>query len=1030
MTLATAISRADMARLHVTMYSLGACDALTERPASGILCPSIQSGSRSRVSHLLGRSAATDSSIRRLFGREREQAVLRDHLDAILDGRGRLVLIGGEVGIGKTTLVDALVGEALGRNTLVLAGHYYDLAPGPPYDGWLELLDGYQPTGDLPRLPMLLTRREAGDALESQAELFVRVRDALDAIAAAIPLVLVLEDLHWADVASLELLCFVARQIAARPLLLLVTYRSDELTRRHPLYQLLPALVREGHAVRLDLKRLGVPVLEALVQERYQLAPADRARLVHYLAEHSEGNPFYFGELLRSLEEEAILAPEHGGWRLGDLSLAPVPVLVRQVTDRRLARLDAQTRRLLELAAVIGVEIPLDLWMAVGDIQDEELAATVEQAAEAFILEELPDGDGLRFTHALIREALHDGVVLPRRRRWHRRIADVLSAQSQPDPNLVAYHYQQARDARTAAWLLRAGERAQALYALHEAIDRYTRALHLDDQLTAAQRQWAYRARGLASELVGDFDAAVGDHEAAHNLARAARDRRAEWQSFLDLGMLWTSRDYGRAGAYYQRALDLARGAEDATMVARSLNRLGNWHMNVDEPELAQRYHQEALAAFRSLDDRRGMAETLDLLGAATSVRGDLVQTAACFDEAVELFRTLGDRQGLSSALATATERAGAIGLAALVPVVALPSCLADAQTALETAREIGWRAGEAYALIELGAALTVHGELGRAAELLHAARQIAREIEHQQWLALAHLYLGNLYLTARSLEQAREYCERGLALTRPVRSMLIERLGASILALVLIRQGELVQARTLLDTVADADVHADAARLTSILAWTTRAELALAQRDPGSALRIIEALVACVPNATPDCIPTWPAILRAEALVALGYADQAEAGLRAAIRDTTAHGARPLRLRAHLALAGLFRAQHRRETADRELSLASAVAAELAGTLPDAGQRAAFLTAARELFPRAEPVRARRATSHAPGRLSARELDVLRLVAQGLTDSEVAARLFMSRRTVTSHLTSIYNKLGVSTRTAAAHVAAERGLI
>ena len=263
-----------------------------------------------------------------LVGRAREQAILRDRLVNTLAGRGGLVLIGGEAGIGKTALAEALGAEAQARGAWVLVGRCYDLTETPPYGPWTELLDQCPAFPDQPP-PAVVTQGGAGETVASQAALFRQIRDFFAAVAARQPLVLLLDDLHWADPASLELLRFLARQLAPLPLLLVATYRADELTRRHPLYQLLPALVREARAARLDLRRLGRDDLRELARARYRLHEPYEARLVAYLDEHAEGNPFYAGELLRSLEEEGHLRPGDDGWQLGDLAGVRLPALLR-----------------------------------------------------------------------------------------------------------------------------------------------------------------------------------------------------------------------------------------------------------------------------------------------------------------------------------------------------------------------------------------------------------------------------------------------------------------------------------------------------------------------------------------------------------------------------------------------------------------------------------------------------------------------------------------------------------------------------
>ena len=384
-----------------------------------------------------------------LVGRDRERALLRERLAVALGGQGSLVLIGGEAGIGKTALAEALAFDARAEGALVLVGRCYDLTETPPYGPWLETFAGYAAARaalGLPRLPAALAPGGVARGLASQAALFEQVRAFLAAVAAEHPVVLLLDDLHWADPASLDLLRAVGRTLGGAPLLLLATYRGDELTRRHPLYPLLPALVREARVARLDLRPLDDAEVRALVAARCALPQHDEARLVAYLKRHAEGNPFYLGELLRTLEEERLLHPAAGGWALGDLARARVPPLLRQVIEGRLARLGEEAQRLLTIAAIIGQEAPLDLWAAVAGAAEEALLDVVERAAEAHVLAETPDGTRARFVHALIREALYEGLRPSRRRVWHRRAGEALLPLPSPDPDAVAYHLCQAGD--------------------------------------------------------------------------------------------------------------------------------------------------------------------------------------------------------------------------------------------------------------------------------------------------------------------------------------------------------------------------------------------------------------------------------------------------------------------------------------------------------------------------------------------------------------------------------------------------------
>ena len=258
----------------------------------------------------------------RLVGRERELAILRAKLAAMKDGKGGLVLIGGEAGIGKTALAEATSREAVDRGARILVGRCYDLAETPPYGPWADLIGRYRPDASMPLPPAGFAGHGEAVAAESQTALFQQALDFFAALATHRPLVLLLDDLHWADDASVDLLRFVARSLAELPILVIATYRNDELTRRQPLYRAVPLLARESHAALVELRRLDADDLRSLARGRYALPAADEGRLVAYLAEHADGNPFYAGELLRSLEEARTLrratsagdGARHGLW--------------------------------------------------------------------------------------------------------------------------------------------------------------------------------------------------------------------------------------------------------------------------------------------------------------------------------------------------------------------------------------------------------------------------------------------------------------------------------------------------------------------------------------------------------------------------------------------------------------------------------------------------------------------------------------------------------------------------------------------
>ena len=430
-----------------------------------------------------------------LVGRTAERVLLNEQLARAQSGHGNVVIIGGEAGIGKTMIARDLANQARAQSCVVVAGHCYDLLSAPPYGLWLDFADRYRQSThapDLAPLPDVLANRNL-EAFTSQSAFFSDVARFLRTLAAAHPTVIVLEDVHWADAASLELLRYVAIRVAALPLLLVVTYREDELTRQNPFYQQLPSLVRESEGLRLDLRRLSTNDLNALVALHYVMSDGDRARLVDYLAAHADGHPFFSLELLRTLEAppDAGLIRAGDTWVLAELERIVVPPLVRQVIDTRVARLGEPARIVLTISAVIGHEISLDLLASIADMPADVLYTIVDQAIEWHLLMAALDGAGVQFVHALTREALYTSTPPHRRRSLHKAIAEALVTLPRADMDAIANHYQHAGDPRAPEWLTKAGDRAHRAYAWLTARDRFATAARLLEDVPGAEQERA-----------------------------------------------------------------------------------------------------------------------------------------------------------------------------------------------------------------------------------------------------------------------------------------------------------------------------------------------------------------------------------------------------------------------------------------------------------------------------------------------------------------------------------------------------------
>ncbi|MGH2352813.1 MAG: LuxR C-terminal-related transcriptional regulator, partial [Chloroflexota bacterium] len=531
--------------------------------------------------------------------------------------------------------------------------------------------------------------------------------------------------------------------------------------------------------------------------------------------------------------------------------------------------------------------------------------------------------------------------------------------------------------------------------------------------------QAAYRVRARAHTLLGDFDRARHDYELVLERGRAAEEPAVAWQALIDLGMLWSERDYERTGGYYRAALDLARETDDPLMVACSLDHVGNWHVNIDEPDLAIPLHQEALARFAESGDQQGMADSLGFLGMATFLKGDLPASTGYSERAIALYRALDKRQGLATCLGTLTFTGGQPITAATPTYREAAYWLRAGEEALAIARDMGWAAGEAWASYALSSARCARGDLGQALDDATAALTIARQIGHVQWTIAASHGSGVVWTELLDPVRATTHLEAGLALARGSGSRFWTNTLATTLASLLLSVGEIGQAAAIIDTV----IPGGGARPSRWRQYgAVQAELELARDQPDRALAIIDQLLALPPTFPLERTSPLLVTLRAHTLRRLARPDEADATYHAARQGAILFGFSPLRWRIELAHGELYRAEGE-PAAAAAFQRARATIAELAASIPDDEMRSGFRQRAASLISGAS-------TEGGAAGLSARELDVLRLLVEGHSDREIGEALHISPRTVMRHVTGILNKLGVSTRTAAASQAFRQGLV
>jgi tetratricopeptide (TPR) repeat protein/predicted Ser/Thr protein kinase len=752
-------------------------------------------------------------------GRDSEIAQMTRAWDQARGGRRCLLLLAGEPGIGKTRLAMEFARQCAAQQATVLAGRSDEeaLVPYQPFAEALTwyarvcperelraILNGIDDRAELGRIVLELRRRipELRTLLKSGAEgERHRLFDAIDALFAAAssvhPIVLVLDDLHWADQPTLLLLKHLMRSTRTADLCIVVTYRDSELRRTHPLGEILADLRRDESVTRLSLRGLtATDVLGLAPSIAGQAVPPQLAEIV---VEGAGGNPFFIGEVLRHWRETDAFAHSNDHISLG------LPEGVKEVIGRRLSRLSEECNRALALAAVIGREFDVELLIALGDLPEDRLLDAIDEAVRAQLIAEVGGRNRLAFRHALIRETLYGELLSARRIRLHRRVAEAIEEQTRGrvNPPLadLAYHYSQAASAGTAdkaiEYAIRAGERASELLAYEEAARMYDLALQ-------------------------SIEFAAGPDLVARRVDVHIRRARA----FGSLGQWAAEKDDALRALASIEPSDLERRAELVLMVAdASFYLLDNASVN--------RYAAEALDLARQVNRNDLAADAMGWLGRSLQAKGDLAA-------AIEM-----DNQ----AFALGTARRG-------VALMHGPLTLYLAGRLFEAAEQ-GKRAADAaragrdteltmYALSHYGLSLGAIGKYRDAARTFAEAREFGRKYGVLPPLARAMSMSGGFHLSVFDLDGAELIHTEARELARSLNFMPTIVSSAIDLLFVHLRRMDPARAQALLP-----EVERDVAATPGWHDWLwhgrlkqVRAELALACGNASTAFEDAQAAI------------------------------------------------------------------------------------------------------------------------------------------------------------------------------------------
>jgi DNA-binding CsgD family transcriptional regulator len=954
-------------------------------------------------------------SHRLLVGRTEELALIEVALARVKERTPAVLLISGEPGIGKTRLLAELGRRGDERRYLVLTGRASELERDLPYWIFVDALDEYLHTverpwiqaldedsdGELSRIfPSLTSAVEpAATVLDERYRVHRAVRMLLEELAGAHPLVLLLDDLHWADPASIDLVGALVRRPPRASVLVAVAVRSRQAPSR------LDAVVADADRAGLLIRLQPRALRETEVEE--WLGPQVAAPVARKLYEESGGNPFYLEQLARAsvLGDRVTTAPA----ALGLGPEADLPPTVAAALSSELAGLPVDARSLLDAAAVVGDPFELDFVAATGELGEPEALLALDPLLAAGLLERTDAPRRFRFRHPVLRRAVYDATPSAWRSAAHERAARALAAHGEP-PAARAHHVDQFATLgdREAIRLFRLAADASAQRAPASAARWYGSALRLlpndpaDDDERAVLLEQLARARAGVGQFDEGRDALLellavappesarhvwaitacahlehllGRHGEAHERLVTGLDELTSRTSpgaailLLDLAIdAYFGRDYERVTEWGLQALAIAEALEDATFRAAAHAAVCLGEAYSDRIASAEAHRAEARALVDRLDDDQ-LAKRLDTLanlGAAEIYLDRYEDAEADLRRGLALGRRIGQGQLfplLTQELGVALESTGRLSAAK-----------EHLDGTVEAARLAGNLQSLAWALMNSAWTTMLTGDLDAALSLAEESAELVRGLEDSPLTIWSAVILGAVVIEAGRPADGVELIRAGAGgptldlVPGDFRAAIQERVTDALVALG--RHGEADEAAALAERRADvtglAMSRAHAAR--------ARAAVSLARGDAPDAVVHALGASAAASEIGARVVEARARVLAGRALHAAGEDARAVEELTAAATTLDACGAIRYRDEAERELRRLGKRDHRRR-----------------GTA--------------------------RARGDGVAALSARELEIARLVVDRKTNPEIAAELFLSQKTVETHLRNAFRKLDVSSR-------------
>lgn len=810
-------------------------------------------------------------------GRDKELEELIGHLDQAKEGKGKLVFITGEAGIGKTRLVQELIKKTEDMGVQALSGRCLYQDGSDPYLPFIETLKKYLSGSDEEeevqyRIPMGLSAMnldEEGDSdsfrenipmgligIGSDSEHeeeeraahksitdidFTKERDRMFSTVSYLiqdlsmdkPLMFFLDDLHWADTATLQLLTYIARNIKDVKVLMVCAFRSEELEmggRRHPLKEAIQIMRREHLFSEVKLTRIGQAETSKIISSLLKDSPLPRG-FTETVFKETEGNPYFIEEVIKSLVSERVLDINDPDWfRRFDLSKVRIPATVNDLVLGKLENLEPGTKKTLEMASVIGDVFTLDILAGVTKTTEEEMVDHLDDLVESKMIREEAGGlvEKYSFTHKLIREVLYTKLSRAKRRLLHKKVGEAI--EKMPEKTVdkevysLAFHFSQGNQIQKAVrYTILAGDKASSTFAAEDAIHFYNRTIEFLEKMTPTKEndgrriailtkigdlhymvgEWdravdyyylmerwakktenmkmvglANRKTGQIERLRGNWDTAAHHYEISLGIATKYGDDIGRADSERGLGYIhWRTGEFDEAIKHFEDSLEISKGIGDRFITGRTYIELGNVLSERGILEGAEFHYNTAIEILEQIKDYMELARAYNNLGDVYMKKEDWDKAVEHLGKAIELSKKLGDPHMLSWALFNSAECYSKSGR------------LEQACDALEMSKDILQDSddalGQTYLHIEYGIYYRFKKDWDNAIKEFETGLTMVEDLKVISVAAYGYIEIANMYIDMGNNASALEYLEKAKVIYEKLNApIFVEKVNETIRSL------------------------------------------------------------------------------------------------------------------------------------------------------------------------------------------------------------------------------------------------------